>query len=695
MIAAIRFGESVFPHLLDVVWKGTALMAMVFALSRVLGKRRVAARYWLWVYCLIGVLILPATPVLATEAPKPAEEEPRPGAAGKFGERAIVAADGSGDTRSIQEAVEGVDAHGTISIKPGTYREQIVISKPVRIEGAGREKTRIEATSRREGERWVAVSIQSCRDVGLEGLTITSGTRLDEQSGLVLVDVQDAGVRVEECNLLWGQYGIGVSGKSDARIERCLVAGIWGTGIAIGRDASATVTNCEVRNCYHRCITLRSKGDVRIANNLISGSAWHGIRYDHCSPVIEGNVIRNNARSGIYASGSGEAKIANNLFLRNEMCGISTWYRTNPLIKNNVFAKNERSGLEMDVTTRLVIENNIFYANETAATRFYTSDSRQLADSSPPPELSYNLLWKNTNETPPPPRPREEILAEHKARIAQLELELAQLKEKLTDGHPQVAAKRQEIEMGKELLAAIEKAAAYKPPELSFSETALRADPLFEDAEADNYGLRRDSPCRGAGKDGADIGATLSVSVTPQYPITPEEKLIIPDAESRDYTLWKKGPAGPPLKAAERKPSPAAGERATAEVIIDVTKEGKFVVGQVERSIEELAEMLRQVAKENPKANVVVRGDREAAWGDIMEVLDACKKADLGNVSFAVRETEAKEEKREQPSPPGKVRETGETGPEAGENGPHEEALTELYRELGKNYPCLKPETIS
>src|SRR5262249_3284861 len=51
----------------------------------------------------------------------------------KIGDRteAVVAADGSGDYRSVQEAVDSLVARGgTIRIKPGTYREVVRIAKP-------------------------------------------------------------------------------------------------------------------------------------------------------------------------------------------------------------------------------------------------------------------------------------------------------------------------------------------------------------------------------------------------------------------------------------------------------------------------------------------------------------------------------------------------------------------------------------
>jgi nitrous oxidase accessory protein NosD len=183
--------------------------------------------------------------VASADVKEKAERAP----ARKFGKRAVVAADGSGDTTSIQEAIDGVDEHGTVSVKPGTYREHLVVSKLVSIEGAGRDLTRIEATEGRQEGRWVAVTVRNCKNVSFKGLTIASGTSLGEQSGLVLMEVQDADASVEECNLLWAQFGITISGNSNARIDKCLVAAIWGTGIAIGEQASATVTNCEVRNC--------------------------------------------------------------------------------------------------------------------------------------------------------------------------------------------------------------------------------------------------------------------------------------------------------------------------------------------------------------------------------------------------------------------------------------------------------------
>jgi hypothetical protein len=68
----------------------------------------------------------------------------------------------------------------------------------------------------------------------------------------------------------------------------------------------------DVRNCYHRCVTLVTE-EATVERCRISGSAWHGIRYDNCSPKILNNHIFGNARSGIYASGQTRATVVGNV----------------------------------------------------------------------------------------------------------------------------------------------------------------------------------------------------------------------------------------------------------------------------------------------------------------------------------------------------------------------------------------------
>ena len=147
--------------------------------------------------------------------------------------------------------------------------------------------------------------------------------------------------------------GVTIADASDVEMSNTLVAAVWGTGVAVegegdGRTASRLqMSHCVVRNCYHRCITLGPGCDGSvIERSWISGSAWHGIRYDHASPRIERNIIFDNARSGIYASGKTAASVKRNVFMSNAMGGMSCWHANSDTIEGNIFVGNrERESL--------------------------------------------------------------------------------------------------------------------------------------------------------------------------------------------------------------------------------------------------------------------------------------------------------------------------------------------------------------
>jgi len=81
-------------------------------------------------------------------------------------------------------------------------------------------------------------------------------------------------------------------------------------------------------------------------------------------------------------------------------------------------------------------------------------------------------------------------------------------------------------------------------------------------------------------------------------------------------------------------------ERQPTEIIVNVMKDGKFVVNQVERSLQGIEDMLMQIARVYRGEHIIIRGDQETPYHNIIKVLDACKKADIWNVSFAVIKVE-------------------------------------------------------
>jgi biopolymer transport protein ExbD len=76
-------------------------------------------------------------------------------------------------------------------------------------------------------------------------------------------------------------------------------------------------------------------------------------------------------------------------------------------------------------------------------------------------------------------------------------------------------------------------------------------------------------------------------------------------------------------------------DRAQGEIYINVRQDGQIILNDREMNLAELQEVLNRVAELFPGGAVIIRGDRQAALGQAIAVLDCCRKADIWNVAFA------------------------------------------------------------
>lgn len=74
--------------------------------------------------------------------------------------------------------------------------------------------------------------------------------------------------------------------------------------------------------------------------------------------------------------------------------------------------------------------------------------------------------------------------------------------------------------------------------------------------------------------------------------------------------------------------------------VITVYRDGSIAFEKRLVSVEELKASLKAARAEFPKIAVLIRGDMEAHFQQIAEVLSACKEAEISQVSVAVRPAE-------------------------------------------------------
>jgi len=442
-----------------------------------------------------------------------------------------VAADGSAKYSSIQKAIDAAGEGAVIRIGPGMYEERLKIDKPLTLTGAGWDKTTImtenpgadvidqamrtlqqrmqkaETDDQRNeiGAKFKAefkekygrptLLVSDTRGVVIRDLKLTlPGERLEGRNVPVpILEFINAKASVSKCAVIGGPGdGIHILNGSDVEIRDSLVAAVWSTGIIVGErqgeGSSLRLLDSELRNCHYAGIRIRKGNDsARVERCRISGAAWHGIRYDDCSPTIIGNWIFGNARCGIYASGKTTATVRQNLFYANEMVGMSCWFQNQDTIEGNTFAGNKQAGLSILGASEPVVQKNIFFSEPNGVVCGDIGSDSAFAKSDGAVSLEKNLFWNN----------------EHMAvrRIA-----------KSTDS-----------ERANEDIA-LDKQAGN-----------IEMDPMFADTAGRDFSLRADSPARRL-----EIGAAEPIGFESPWPIQPEEAAIIPDGPTRDYRKWKK-----------------------------------------------------------------------------------------------------------------------------------------------------------
>jgi hypothetical protein len=413
-------------------------------------------------------------------------------------------------SQSLQAAIEACPPGSVIRLVAGVYSERITIEKPITLVGAGWDKTVIgpagakppapkETRDARDAGSVRAprvlleptLLVRNTRDVELRGLRVRGPDSAADKGTLTeeaLVVFDSAAVAVSECAGVGpSMNGISIRGASDVHLDHSLVAALWGTGVQASGDkatggtggssarARVEISDCDIRNCYHRCVTIGSD-DVVVERCLISGSAWHGIRYDGCSPTIRANQIFGNARSGIYASGETNAKVTGNVFWKNEMSGVSCWFKNADVIEGNTFVGNLREAIAVLGGSRPKISKNVFADNPIAVFA-----NKIGGDADPgalvPSELAIvaNFFWANP-----------------------IGLKIADQTLPLPSGNELV-------------------------------------DPGFVDAAAQKFALAPDAAARRA-----SAGAADPILLASPFPIQPEEKAIVPDTDKRDFQLWKR-----------------------------------------------------------------------------------------------------------------------------------------------------------
>ena len=274
--------------------------------------------------------------------------------------------------KTIQYAVNHVQAGDILNIIAGTYNERISISasgteqSPIVIKNYENDLVKINASNKS-----FALVIDGCQYIVINGLTIFGTKGSNNESCNVYLKNQSSHITIQECNIYNGKYGI-------------LNSNIW-TGHEL---THISIINCEIHNNRQQGIRILGTKTLECNNILISGNniydngyaktggdgEWGVGIYIKCdSSIIENNNIYHNNGEGIFMDSFSDSHCHHNIVRINHIYnngwnGIMFAGQDFCLIYDNKihdngwnFQQNALHGIYLAQTDHTIIFNNEIY----------------------------------------------------------------------------------------------------------------------------------------------------------------------------------------------------------------------------------------------------------------------------------------------------------------------------------------------
>lgn len=73
------------------------------------------------------------------------------------------------------------------------------------------------------------------------------------------------------------------------------------------------------------------------------------------------------------------------------------------------------------------------------------------------------------------------------------------------------------------------------------------------------------------------------------------------------------------------------------EIVVNVARDGGIFVGGVEKTLAELEDLLKSAQERYADQTVVIRGDADGRYQNVMSVLNLCKRIKITNLQLANR----------------------------------------------------------
>ena len=267
------------------------------------------------------------------------------------------------DYETIGEALEYAPDDAIVEVAEGTYRESLVIDRPLTLRGKAGDAVLLSGS-----DDEAVILITDTENVRIENLTISGG-----KFGIFVTRSQDVTIRE---NIILGSRLVGIKvrlGAADILNNTIQDADApYGRGIHITNTtqwpASYVIGNTVTGNALSGIVTNMT-GMIYIEGNIVTANQQHGISIDEMShALVADNIVDRNTETGIYVFDMSMASICGNV-VRNTVAeatasgnrfgnGILIDFHSEAEVHNNIVTGSSKHGIQMLMGSHIVASSN-------------------------------------------------------------------------------------------------------------------------------------------------------------------------------------------------------------------------------------------------------------------------------------------------------------------------------------------------
>ena len=257
--------------------------------------------------------------------------------------RIVVDGTGRGDYRTIIGAVLQAAPGDTILVRPGTYREGVLLSSGVSIQRAGAGGVRIEAV--------IPLQFLAVRDATVQGLTIRGNRKSIGILNCKKISVADCDIGTKQ------KHGVSVADSVNILFQRCSIRGNEKTYGIILKNTEAKMSDTIISGCG-QAVLIKDGSRVDIEHNLLDGNNTSVAAFDSQITVKNNVITGKGEKNGIFFETS-QALIEGNS-IRRHGAGVHARQARGQILHNTMSQNNFGimiKGGAVDVSDNVVLDN--------------------------------------------------------------------------------------------------------------------------------------------------------------------------------------------------------------------------------------------------------------------------------------------------------------------------------------------------